>query len=582
MAPPQAPAAASTRMQLLSRLTLRQMLTLPYIALVLLLTGTIGALSYSAGQRAVDELADQLLTETVNRITQAVDRHVAGSAAVLETAFPRGVTAPPSVAAGMEALRTRFWLATSVHRDPNNYAYYGDLDGHFFGLWRHSQDEAELRLRHSGEGPRTVWRFNGMAGALHDPVTEQRIFEPRERPWFKVAQSSALSAWTSIYIDFKTAELVATRARRVNDAAGQFRGVVATDLSLQRVNEFLRGLPLSANGLAFVIERDGNLIGVSRGPHIRRQADGSNTRLSAADSDNPLVRETYKAYQAMLNQRSGHAPRTDVFEGPDGGLVQVAHARMRDNAGLDWIILVAVPRSDFLHRVTDNFRHTVLLAGLAALAVLAIGAAVLGVVARDLRGLAHSARRFGEGRTELPRAIARRDEIGDLARSFVGMQRRLMTDRLTGLANREAVMRRIDERAQHQRRRGDDRPFAVLFIDLNRFKQINDRHGHDVGDRVLQELAERLRGALRNEDEVARYAGDEFLVLLDSVGSRADAERVRQNLEQRLSEPLHVLAGLGAAEDGAGAAIGLALSPEDARDADTLVRRADEDMYRRK
>jgi diguanylate cyclase (GGDEF)-like protein len=567
---------------LLSRLTLRQMLTLPYIALVLALTATIGVLSYRAGQQAVDELSDQLLTETVNRIAQAVDRHVAGSAAVLETAFPRGVTAPSSVAAGMEALRTRFWLATSVHRDPNNYAYYGDLDGHFFGLWRHTQDEAELRLRHSGEGPRTVWRFNGIAGALHDPVTEQRIFEPRERPWFKVAQNTALHAWTSIYIDFKTAELVATRARRVNDAAGQFRGVVATDLSLQRVNEFLRGLPLSANGLAFVVERDGSLIGVSRGPHIRRLADGSTTRLNAADSDNPLVRETYKAYQAALDQRSGHTPRTDVIDGPDGGPVQVAHARMRDNAGLDWIILVAVPRSDFLHRVSDNFRHTVALAVLAAVAVLVIGAAVLGVVARDLRGLAHSARRFGEGRTELPRAIGRRDEIGDLARSFVGMQRRLMTDRLTGLSNREAVMRRIDERLQHQRRRGDERPFAVLFIDLNRFKQINDRHGHDVGDRVLQELAERLRSALRSEDDVARYAGDEFLVVLDSVGNRADAERVRQTLEQRLAEPLRVLAGLGAAGDGAGAAIGLALSPEDARDADTLVRRADEDMYKRK
>lgn len=565
---------------LLSRLTLRQMLTLPYIALVLLLTGTIGALSYSAGQQAVDTLSDQLLTETVNRITQAVDRHVAGSAAVLETAFPKGVPAPPSVAGAMDALRTRFWLATSVHRDPNNYAYYGDVDGHFFGLWRHSQDDAELRLRLAGSGPRSIARFSGMHGALRDTQAEQRIFEPRERPWFKVAQSSGLHAWTSIYIDFKTAELVATRARRVNDAEGLFRGVVATDLSLERVNQFLRGLPLSAHGLAFVVERDGNLIGVSRGPHLKRQADGSNARLSAAEHENPLVRETYKAYQALLQRHSGQLPRSDVFTGPDGGAVQVAHARMRDNAGLDWIILVAVPRSDFLHRVTDNFRHTVLLAGLAALAVLAIGLGVLGVVSRDLAGLAQSARRFGEGHAELPQAIGRRDEIGDLARSFVGMQRQLMTDRLTGLANREAVLRRIDERVQRHRRRSDAQPFAVLFIDLNRFKQINDRHGHDVGDRVLQELAERLRQAVRAEDDVARYAGDEFLVVLDKVGQRSEAERLRGALEQRLREPLRTLTGPDTAS--AGAAIGLALYPDDACDADTLVQRADEDMYARK
>lgn len=567
-------------MRLLSRLTLRQMLTLPYIALVLLLTGTIGALSYSAGQQAVDTLADQLLTETVNRITQAVDRHVAGSAAVLETAFPKGVPAPPSVAGALDALRTRFWLATSVHRDPNNYAYYGDVDGHFFGLWRHSQDDAELRLRLAGSGPRSIARFSGMGGALRDLQPEQRIFEPRERPWFKVAQSSGLHAWTSIYIDFKTAELVATRARRVNDAEGLFRGVVATDLSLERVNQFLRGLPLSAHGLAFVVERDGNLIGVSRGPHLKRQADGSNVRLSAAEHENPLVRETYKAYQSLLARHSGELPRSDVFEGPDGGAVQVAHARMRDNAGLDWIILVAVPRSDFLHRVTDNFRHTLVLAALAALAVLAIGLAVLGVVSRDLAGLAQSARRFGEGHAELPRALGRRDEIGDLARSFVGMQRQLMTDRLTGLANREAVLRRIGERLQPPAPGGQARPFAVLFIDLNRFKQINDRHGHDMGDRVLQELAERLRQAVRAGDDVARYAGDEFLVVLDGVAQRSVAEQLRGALEQRLREPLRTLAGLDA--EAAGAAIGLALYPHDARDADTLVQRADEDMYRRK
>jgi hypothetical protein len=55
----------------------------------------------------------------------------------------------------LDNLRTRFWLATSVHRDPNNYAYYGDRNGKFFGLWRHSETEAELRLRSSGNGPAT-------------------------------------------------------------------------------------------------------------------------------------------------------------------------------------------------------------------------------------------------------------------------------------------------------------------------------------------------------------------------------------------------------------------------------------------
>ena len=78
---------------MLSRLSLRWQLTLPYVLLVLALAGVLALLSYRAGQNAVDNLSGQLLIETVNRIAQAVDRHVSGSAAVLESAFPKGVAA---------------------------------------------------------------------------------------------------------------------------------------------------------------------------------------------------------------------------------------------------------------------------------------------------------------------------------------------------------------------------------------------------------------------------------------------------------------------------------------------------------
>lgn len=569
-------------MKFLARLPLRWMLTLPYIVLVLVLAGTIGALSYTAGRDTVDALSDQLLTETVNRIAQAADRHVAGSAAVLETAFPKGMAAPRSVAEDLQALRTRFWLATSVHRDPNNYAYYGDIDGHFLGLWRFSEDDAELRLRTSGSGPRTIARFSGIGGALRDPAPEQRIFEPRDRPWFKAGQGASTPTWTSVYIDFKTAELVATRARRVNDADGRFRGVVATDLSLMRVNQFLRGLPLSAHGLAFIVEDDGNLIGVSRGPHLRPLADGRADRLNAADSDNPLVVATYKAFRNLMAQRTGQVPRTDVFRAADGGLVQVAHARLQDSSGLSWVILVAVPRSDFLSAVTRNFQQTAALGVAACVAVLLIGLGVLHVVAHELRSLARVARRIGDGDLAPAVVVQRRDEIGDLARSFASMQQRLLTDRLTGLANREAVLRRIEDRIGQHRRRGDDRPFAVLFIDCNRLKQVNDRYGHDVGDHVLRTLAARLRDGVRGDDTVARLAGDEFLLVLDSIGHRADAERLRDELERRLAEPVDGPTGVDGPVAVAGASIGLALFPEDARDVDALIQCADQDMYRRK
>jgi diguanylate cyclase (GGDEF)-like protein len=195
--------------------------------------------------------------------------------------------------------------------------------------------------------------------------------------------------------------------------------------------------------------------------------------------------------------------------------------------------------------------------------------------------LALAARRVGDGDLNAAFDVARSDEIGDLAKSFRLMQTKLLSDRLTGLATREAFMRRVDERLARQKERPEPRPFAILFVDLNDFKHINDRFGHDVGDKVLQEMAQRMRSGLRSRDLVGRYAGDEFVVMLDAVHSRDDAESARANLEEMLGAPLLAVDPTGTAAS-TGASVGLAMYPDDGSDVETLVQQSDADMYRRK
>jgi diguanylate cyclase (GGDEF)-like protein len=567
----------------LRQLSLRQLLTIPYVALVLLAVATIGTMSYTTGRDAVDTLSDLLLKETVGRISQAVERHVAGSSAVLETAFPKGISAPASISTDIDELRTRFWLATSVHRDPHNYAYYGDRNGHFLGLWRYSDTEAELRLRLQSVGPRSIARFSGINGLLDVARQESNIFDPRERPWYKAGQSVKQHTWTSIYIDFKTLELVGTRARRVNDAAGDFQGVVATDLSLQALTDFLHQLKLSKNGFAFIVEPNGNLIAASRGPHLKKGPGGENQRLNAADSSDPLIVATHATVLGLMAQSdSATVARTAVFDGPGGEPVQVGYARVQDNAGLDWVIAVAVPRSDFLSGITANFKRTVWLSLLAAALIVATGFGVLALVTRDLRKLTQATRDVGDGVLDTPLLIERKDELGELAQSFSAMQKRLLTDRLTGLANREALARRVEDTLVRRRRNADAHLLALLFVDLDRFKAVNDTWGHDAGDEVLRTMGVRMVSALRTNDLVARYAGDEFVLLLDAVDKRDTVEKVRAKLEAVLSEPIEITVAGRAVAVHCGATIGVAIYPEDGRHLDTLIKRADADMYRRK
>ncbi len=570
-------------MNLLSRVSLRHMLTLPYVVLLLMAAAIIGWLSYTAGHEAVDTLADRVVVETVNRIAQAVDKHVAGSEAVLETAFPPDIPAPASVSDDINALRTRFWLATSINRDANNYAYYGNNKGHFFGLWRDSSTEAELRLRTDNRSSRQIFHYTTLYGELRPAALEERLFDPRERPWFKAGQRAPGHAWTGVYVDFKTRQLVATRARRVANAAGTFEGVVATDVSLQHLSEFLKGLNLSANGFAFIVEQDGHLLATSRGAHLR-PSGGADARINAATSGDPWIASTYSIVKALIGESAAPTgTRTSFFVGPDGEVVQAGYTRLRDRAGLDWVVVVGVPRHDFMYKVTHSVQRSVGLAVLACLLIAAIGFAVLNAIAADLRKLAVAARDVGDGKLDSNLPVHRNDEIGELAKSFAHMQRLLRTDRLTGIANREAMLRRIEERIVRHRRRDDNRPFAVLLVDLNQFSHINDQYGIDAGDRVLAEIARRLEANLRGGDLAARFSGDEFAVFLDDVGNRKDAETARAKLESVLAAPLQSLNAAAAEPEKVvvDAAIGLALCPEHGHDLRSLLQHADQDKSSR-
>lgn len=569
-----------------ARMSLRLLLTLPYVVLVLALVLLMAGLSWRAGRDTVGALSGQLLVETVSRIAVSLERHVGGADTVLEAAFPTGLPAPETLSKDLDTLRTRFWLATSVHRDPNNYVYYGDRRGHFLGLWRFSELEAEVRMRVQDSGPRTLYRLSGITGDLRAPLVEDKVFEPRERPWYQSALANpATLSWTPVYIDFKTLELVVTRTRRVGNDVGEPEGVAATDLPLQQVNALLQRLALTENAVAMVVEADGQLVGVSRGAHMKTLASGQHERLNAAHSPDALVAAAFEAVRQRTDaapDSTGTAPHTDSFIDAEGRHVQLGYARIGPAVGLNWRVIVAVPQADFLAGVQRNFVQAALLAGLGVVVALGLGWAVLGVVTHELRQLADAARRVGDGVLDEPPEVHRKDELGELARSFSDMQKRLLTDQLTGLSNRGAILRRIEDRILQQRRRGDRWPFAVMFVDLARLKEINKRFGHGMGDAVLQEIGQRLRAGVRVGDIVARYAGDEFVLLLESVENRADAEAAREHLEATLHAPLEALTGLATADFIVGASFGIALYPDDGQDTEGLLRHADADMYTRR
>ena len=211
-----------------------------------------------------------------------------------------------------------------------------------------------------------------------------------------------------------------------------------------------------------------------------------------------------------------------------------------------------------LQLARENYRRNLLFTISAGLVAVLLGA-VIGIL--TLRQLAAAQRRI-------------REQMDELERSRAALEEEATHDSLTGLANRRLFYDRLRQGVRHAKRYRSN--LGILFLDMDRFKEINDRHGHHVGDAVLTEVARRIVNSVRESDTVARLGGDEFAVLLENVGGRNDCMAAALKIEEAL--------GMDASFYGLdlelSASIGQALYPDDGQEEDELIRAADAAMYR--
>lgn len=251
----------------------------------------------------------------------------------------------------------------------------------------------------------------------------------------------------------------------------------------------------------------------------------------------------------------------------------------RDEVENAWIVLVAegIPMQESLNRMLAEMRDKLQMANNLALweagqdyrrnlrftLLAGIFATILGI------GLAwFTLSRLAANTRELDW------QLRALEASRAAFEEEATHDAMTGLANRRLFYDRLKQALLHAKRYNTG--FGVLFVDLDNFKTINDLYGHQMGDTLLTEVARRLLGSVREADTVARAGGDEFLILLDELGSRQDcqaaADKIMATLAGRTS-----LQGI---ELTISASIGQAVYPDDGETGDELIRAADASMYR--
>lgn len=221
------------------------------------------------------------------------------------------------------------------------------------------------------------------------------------------------------------------------------------------------------------------------------------------------------------------------------------------------------------------------------------------LMVRPLKKLMEAVREIGDGNLTPKIALSSSDELGQLVLSFQDMagnleksririERLAYHDSLTGLPNRFQAHENLRHMIALARRSNDK--MAVLFLDLDNFKRVNDTLGHQVGDQLLKEMANRLTSVLRAEDFIhqqtppyvsdvlARLGGDEFVVLLSKIDSSQDAARVASRILEVMKLPFH----FEDKEIYSGGSVGISVFPDDGTEVDDLIKRADAAMYQAK
>jgi signal transduction histidine kinase len=404
---------------------LQFVLVVPFVLQVFGAVGLVGYLSFRYGQHAVNDLADQLMIETSQRVDQHLDSYLATPHKVLETDYLliQQRLIDPQDFSGISRL---FWQQVTSF----NFSFinYGTTDGNYAGSGRNSDDPKEPIVL--GEKSPITNNFyinhtTDTRGRVLDTVPDPS-YDYQTEAWYTNALKADRPIWSPVYIwsgQYSFMSIAATRP--IFNQQNQPVGAIGIDILLSNISEFLRKLKAKNAGQVFIIEQDGKVIGSSSIEQPFVEVNGEKQRLNVRNSKNLLVQTTAKT----LLKRAGdfkQITQPQQFSFVFQGQQQYVHVMpWTEQHGLSWLVVVVMPESAFMAQINDNMRNTLWLC-LGALTI----ATVLSLytsrwIIQPILQLQGAIAAFAAGNLEQKAKNSSIRELNELASSFNNMSEQL-------------------------------------------------------------------------------------------------------------------------------------------------------------
>lgn len=568
----------------------------PFVSLILVAVGLVGFLSLHNGQQAVNDLAAQLLERTNQLVTQHLESYLA---------VPKNLVRLNAAALengtldwqNFTAIGDYFWQQTKMYHI--SWINYGLSDGRYVGAG-YMPDTDDQQMLIGERSPATGMIYYDFFTDEHGQRRRQEAdptYDFQQEAWFGDAMRTGKLGWSGIYLWEGTySTMSAAIGQPIYHGNDRPVGAIGIDLALDNISNFLRSLQITPSARIFIVEENGLVVASSSAEASFVQRDDRTDRLNVLDSTDPLIKATATHLVTEIG-RFDQIQTSTAFQFPwqsEKEYVQITP--WHDELGLTWWVVVVVGERDFMAQINANTQQTIGLSMGALLLAIGLGFFTSRLITCRVATLKLAAQQIAAGHLERPVALSGIRELDAVGQSFNSMAIQLRDsftklaytaahDALTGLPNRASLQRLLAEtiaRSQNELGTTVDKNsitrFAVLFLDLDYFKLLNDSLGHLAGDQVLIEVARRLQLCVQNRGHVARFGGDEFVILLDQLTQPDDVKPIVENILSTIQKPIAVADNTAFVST----SIGIVFSSHCGTDAQGILRNADIALYRAK
>jgi signal transduction histidine kinase/FixJ family two-component response regulator len=438
---------ANSGINKLPKLSLRLILVLPFVLQIFAAVGLTGYLSLRNGQRAVNELASRVRREVSSRIDQHLHSYLETArdlAQVNGDAFDLGLLDPQD----LEGTGHYFWKQMQLY--DVGYISFGSKLGEFSGSGYYMNDGRiiinDVSTKRYGNNDTYNYQTDNQGNRLK-VISIFQNYEFQKEAWYAETVKAGKPIWSQIYQwEIPPFPQAISANRPIYDKNKKLIGVISIDQRLSQISGFLQKLKVSPNGKTFILERNGLIVATSSKENAYKIVDKKLQRLKAIDSNDALVQASTKYLTEYFGDFSKikNSQQLDFLVNGQRQFIEVRP--WRDEWGLDWLVVVAVPESDFMAQINAN-THTTILLCLGALVL----ASLLGVytsrwITQPILRLSQASEAIASGELDQKVQQSAVNELGVLAQSFNRMAQQLGESFATLEKNNQELEIRVEER----------------------------------------------------------------------------------------------------------------------------------------